>query len=669
MTGFLPTSSVYPPIWQFDIPATTPRLQWEPPTTPSYRRQKHKRLSVSGLFSNLIGWLEASDTERSLSTPPTTASNDTAVADGRFVNTQAIEAQAMVPEAVHVQDMHIPKGNLAGGLGWASDRPRHLESVYAGFQRAISGFDHTDNEGLLRMTVLFSRSLRRKLRHHYFAKHLDAASLDPLDTATTNLISSQDTVDQMTAIIRRTLLLRLEAIYKARPGCYVDHSFWLCFAQKVCSSKGRPHDILLFLDLMRIMPATLKAQIPSRQIVEFGQAVAWHLAAYRSLHSRWFVQVDRFIRALQSLTADQRMTLDDEMRWLLLQRDGALEVRQRLRFSWLAIKAGDSHASTSTFIDAYKSLMPLGVRLSSLQLWHLASARLAAVGALGTVQTRTLVEAKYASSSERWTKLVFALLAPERQDEGLKELCTLLTGIGEFETLTLELTRTKVRSKDVAAIEAIAVACEDHSRALAVYDAVRAQSEPVRASIAWQWTSWAKYAERIIKDPATDTWRIWEVLGLTRFRAGSVKPDIAAQELNAKLDLLNRMSKWYLEANHLSERQTLRELQRVIYYQRRLSGNLTPQTLACVTELVIRDLAAGRRGRKTRLQWLIKLVGQAQGHDEAAKVADALRGWKWTLRRRRRLGVKIKACRGSREGIDPDGEDPNLLMGNLVYNE
>ncbi|KAM4059676.1 hypothetical protein HRG_002696 [Hirsutella rhossiliensis] len=610
MTGLMPASSVYPPVWQFDAPPATTIPRWEPPTTPLYRRQKHERLGLSGLLNHFLSWLDHSHAEKPM-VPPVA------------MHVHAVDSTAQyqaTPEATSPASSSSSQANLEFV---------HLRS-------AIWVLENVDENSLQPLFNSCAHSLWHKLQSGELSPNaLDTAVLDPLDSATRQRIPTENMADEMVASFRSIVLSALEAV-QSEGDKSVDPTLWLSFAQRVCGTKGRRHDILLFGKLMRTMPTSLRAQVPPDHIAELARAVVVEHATRDDLAHRWSTQAHSFSRALQELTTTQRQNLDDDMRWFLLRQDRAVRERQILSFSWLIIKAYDTQATTADLLKTHVETAPLNTRVSSLNLWHLLAARFIGAGAVESEHSKLLLEAEYESLGQRWTFLVLALMASQKKDESLRELCSFLSSIGEFDTMAQALTERALPVVRIDAVQAIAIACNDHNRALALHDALLSRGGSERMLASWDWTMWVKYAERIIKDPAMDSWRIWDVLHLKRRSSKDRRDrDETASDVDAKVQLLDQISQWFMEATHINDRQLLRELEKVIYIQRGLTGTLTRQSLAHLTDLLTRDLSRGRRGRTERLEWLVQLVAQTQGMDKATRVASAIRGWRWTLARRR----------------------------------
>ncbi|KND89499.1 hypothetical protein TOPH_05844 [Tolypocladium ophioglossoides CBS 100239] len=617
MTGLMPTSSAYPPIWQFDVPSTTGMPQWEAPTAPSYRRQKNQQLTVSGLFNNLISWLENPGADKPFIPP---------LADIATAGTVAVEALALDNTA---EQEAIPETWVREAAP-SRDLPREIMKL----RTSIHTLDEANEETLFRLCRTCRRSLRRRVERRDLSIEALVAALDPLDLATRSRIPVLETANRIAAMIRRTLLSAMADVQK-RDGNAVSHELWMTLAEKICDTNGTNHDIQLFWRLMDVMPASLRAQIPSDQIAGLARAFVTAQANRHNLFSHWSARAARFSNALRNLSAVQRQYLDDSMKSFLQQQDWVTEAARRLRFAWQIIKAYDTRATTQEFLAAYRASVEPGVRLHSMQLWQLLAARAIATGAIEREQSKMLMEAEYVSMSQRWTGLVLALLASKNRDSGMRELCVCINGIGEFETIAQALTSPPLRHMRVDAVQAMAAACNDHNQAVQLYDSIAVKDGSRRELGRWDWAAWTKYIERMIKDPKMEPMRVWQVLNLARPSGKESCPKAAAGEVKAKAQLLDQMGQWYMEASHLNDRQVLRHVQRCVSCQRSLTNGVSSQTLANVAGIVTRDLEKGERGRTTRMEWLVGMVAQAHGADEAESTVKALKGWRWAIERAR----------------------------------
>jgi hypothetical protein len=279
-----------------------------------------------------------------------------------------------------------------------------------------------------------------------------------------------------------------------------------------------------------------------------------------------------------------------------------------MRFSWLVIRAYDPCATTNHFIQTIRAGAGKDFKLHGMHLWQVMAARLSAIEALNNEARKKVMEATYNSMSQRWASLLAAVMSSGSND-GLREICTILTQIGQFDAIVRALTCWPISLLQRDITEALASACDSHQQALLLYDSIDMKRSLGRKRPLWHWSVWTKYVEQMINDPALDPLRVWQVLGLTN-------------------------EQWFVKAKHLNDRQVLRNVERCASYQRVLSNGVSSQTLANMTDIITRDLENGQRGRTSRMQWLLDMVAQTLGQEQARSTASALNGWRFQIDRK-----------------------------------
>ncbi|EFY88697.1 hypothetical protein MAC_05315 [Metarhizium acridum CQMa 102] len=604
MTGLMPTSHPYPPIWQFDVGPNS--LQWEAPTTQQHRRQKREQISVSNMFNSLIGWLEnVGSADRPFISPPSQ----------RF-EAGAVSAEALainpVVEAVEVSDPILQEPASS----------QYLPEEVIKLRSSISSFDIVDNKTLFKLTKTCRQSLRRRVEHGDLSVEALLAALEPLDSASKSRILTAETAGKMRAMIRRSILYAMVDTEKQTPRS-ISPDLWLAFVGRVCASNGDNHDIQLFWGLMAALPSSLGEQVPPEQIRNLASAFVTAQANRHNLFGHWSARAARFGQALESLNARQRQELDDGMITFLLQQDWISERARRMRFSWLVIKSYDSQTTTDEFIRTIHACCGKELQLHIVQLWQVLAARLGATGALDNEAHKQVLQDGYNTSmSQRWNSLVAAVMTSSRRNSALQELCTISTKTGQFDAVVRALTCKPVQLLRRDVMEALASACGNHEQALRLYDSIDLRRQPVRRRPLWGWSVWTKYVEQMIKDPNVHPIRVWQVLNLTSRRNGTTV------EMKAKSQLLDQMGQWFVEAQHLTDRQVLRNVEKCVSLQRALTDGVTSQMLANLTDIITRDLDKGQRGRTSRMQWLLSMVAQNQGREQADRTASALNGWR-----------------------------------------
>lgn len=624
MTGLMQTSHAYPPIWQFDVGPSM--LQWEAPTTQAHRKQKREKASVSGLFNSLVGWLENSGAAE---TPQATALDQ-----NRNMATMSAEALAVTPDA--------ELESTAEPILYDRASSPHLPEEIVKLRLSILDADIGDTHSLLRLAKTCRRAIRQRIERGDMSVEALLASLEPLDASSTDRIKSDHTANKMAAMIRRGILSAMEDAQKQVPS-RVAQILWIAFFDRICAANGDNLDLQTFWRLMQTWPASLRHKITAEQIRNFTYSFITAQASRSNAFSHWSSRAARLSKALLVLSKTQREALDESIKTFLLQQDWVTDKSRRLRFSWLVVKAYDSDVAAQDFAQMYHGCVGSEVRLNSMQLWQLMVARLSATGTFDTDVRKELMKASYNFMSERWTALASAIISSPNKESGLQELCAALTEIGEFSTLVRALTSHPLTAHRKEIIQAIATACENHKQALQLHDSIAIKQPPsARRSPVLGLPVWNKYIEQMIKDPNLDPIRVWQVLRFTsrtRPSSNNAHNNSTAgsnEDIQTKVQLLDQMGQWFMEATHLNDRQILRNVQRCVTCQRALSNGVSSRTLANVTEVVTRDMEKGQMGRKTRLEWLVGMVAQHQGHEEAKNAASALKGWRWTIDRARK---------------------------------
>ncbi|KAG6039226.1 hypothetical protein E4U41_003038 [Claviceps citrina] len=625
MAGLMPTSHAPPPIWQFDVAPTT--LQWEAPTSQEYRRQKRDRFSVSGLFNTFLGWLE----NLGSAGKPCTVTPDPPSETGLGVVRSEAEAVDSSPST----ELSMPPEPEAQAQTPSTSLPEEIVQL----RWSILNMKATDDDAqlfneLYQAAKACRRSLRRRIERGGLSAETLVAALEPLDAASRSRIRTEEMANKIAAMIRRGILYAMADVHNQNPAA-ISQDLWLAFIERQCATNGHAHDIQLFRRLLEIMPASLRGRLPAEQIRTLTCRLVAAQARRHNLFPHWLVLASRFGQALQQLSAQQRRELDDAMAAFLAQQDWDTETAKRMRYAWLVIRAHGPCASTQAFVDMYRSCLGPEHQLNALQRWHVIFARLCALRTFDAESRKGLIHQAYTSVRERWSTLLAHVMLSANKDAALQELIAVLAETGELASTVRALTSPPARGLRQDMLEALATACSNHNQALTLHDSIDTNPPASRARPLWPWTTWTKHIEAIIKDPAIDPARIWQVLKLTYTpRAIFSNKERLAQENAAKSRLLHRMALWFTQARHLTDRQALRSLQRCINMQRALSnGSASLQMLAHVVELISRDLERGQRGRTSRMEWLLAMVSEKYGAKEARRAALAWNGWRWVIDR------------------------------------
>ncbi|PTB76040.1 hypothetical protein M440DRAFT_1401495 [Trichoderma longibrachiatum ATCC 18648] len=612
MTGIMPSSATYPPLWHFDVAWVPSECKWEPPSTVEERRRKKQSISPSALFESLISWLEKSDADKPFIAPPP--------ADPIVSSTSTGEATAAAPaEAIATEYVHQDVPTRA-------KVPRELSVL----RRSISRLDVVDVKAIDDLLKPFQRKYFRKMETANLSVEGLGLLMEPLDQAARDKISDPSMVELLIARVRRSLLTGLEIAQNRVPDSVVLPDLWTTFASVVCSSGSGYQNIRLFRKVMSLMPAYIRAQIQMDEISTLAASFVLAQASNSNLVSRWSRAASQFGEALSKLSPLQLQILDLEVNALFLQREQDVEESRRLRFAWLMAKAYNSSATNEEFVQSYRELIASrDIGLVSAQLWQVTVARLKSAEVIDTIPHFDLTRTKYSSLSQRWAALFSAIHDLPNANDVLTDLYGFFKDIHRTDALIQAISYLPISPMSIDTARTIATACDDHKLALQLYETIRARLGPDARIESWGWEAWVPYLERIIKDPEITRPVHWELLDLPRLATPpDADPEEVAREVQAKMALVDRIGQWYMEAPHLNDRQLLRRLQRCVDVQRALAEAVSPQVLARVAEVVTRDLQGGDWGRTTRLRWLLGMVAQTHGEEQAGDVSRTLEGWR-----------------------------------------
>ncbi|KAM0446880.1 hypothetical protein ACHAO4_009031 [Trichoderma viride] len=615
MTGIMPSSSTYTPLWHFDVAWIPSEWKWEPPTTVEERKKKKQAINPSALFDGLISWLEKSDGDRPFIQPPAD------IAISNMSSMSAGEAAAAVELPYY--DIPIPTG---------------LPQEVVALRASIATLETINSEALDRLRKVFRRDYLRRMEEALISVEELHFAMEPLDQATRDKLSDPRMADWLIARIRRSLLTGLEAAQKKNSNEAAVRELWAAFATVICSSGGSYQNVRLFRRMLSLMPDSIKIFIPTDQIFNLARSFVTTQASSSNLSASWKATAAQFGQALSMLHPTQLQSLDDDIRNFFSQQEKCPERDRRLLVPWLIANAYNPTTTNQDFVQSYRHLTASReVDLRHLQLWQLIVARLKATGAIDGNLHSELTRIEYSSLSQRWAALFSAIHSLSNASSILTELFNFFKGISQTDALISALSSLSISRTSINCVRTIATACDDHKLALQLYEALRSRLGQGEQITTWGWEAWVPYLERIIKDPEITRPVHWEILNLSRLVVTAQKttpdPEEIAREIQAKMALLDKMGQWYMEASHLNDRQVLRRLQRCASVQRALTRSVSSRVLAQVTEVVTRDLQRGQWGRTTWLQWLLGMVAQKHGDEHASDVLKTIKGWRWMIDR------------------------------------
>lgn len=584
MTGILPGSHATPAPWSIDIPWQLGEWQWKAPTTPEDRKHDTKTPGMPRILDRLIGWLEDFD-EESVSTQLDRATE--IVLPTRLQQSVATTRQ-------RIQDLGSVE-NTKEVIALCNEFKQDLEAI-------ICSRMATSDDMLLALN-LFDSDLRTHLHNAAYW-------------------------DRVTASIGATIVKSIASSRSAVKEDAYGAKFWFSLMQAVCSLTPQRETFNLFALCLNALPRTHFDLLGHDEIFNITKTfVTYQAAKIRTKPS----SVLEFTKALKRLTPAHAEQLQKSMAsWLrsLPQED------REPRLYWASLLACSRRLSTDEFLQEVEVIS--GERRWEVpEAFTLARGRLWALGCVEPKQIGYLM--RQTANSDGWTNLVLtAWNAPEQiRHKALRDLCLLSNRLGCFEVLA-EALASKIAHRSPV-FRALAIASGDHTLALQLWKAYNQQQRTARNLGAWDWTAWSIYVEQMIKDSGMDQKLLWKVLALTQTQSNEGLPDRVLCSINSKTELLDKMSTWFLESPHLSDRQILRRIERCINYYGRINQKVSRTAVANLMQVMVRDLESGQPGRVTRLDHLISMIEKHLGKAEAEAALTQIRGWRWTIEKHKRF--------------------------------
>lgn len=579
MTGMMPTTA-YNQKWHFDVIPTMTGWQWQAPTTREQRKNRKKDMTVSAMFNDFIGWLEKSDADKPFLTPPPDASS-------LSMPTEAESSNLYAPFYV----------------------PQEITQLRTSIMQAAT----IDAETLSDLARTCQSALKSRVLHGKFSAEEMLSFMAPLDAASQEKLNDRRLVNLITSQAQHGVISAMAKASKASAEIVPD-SLWLTLASFICWKNGTNQDIKVFTKLMKRIPEHIKINIPPTQVFNLFQGRLAALAASANSSGRWLAQSETASVAFQHLTDAQKQTLNAQLAaWLEISQSG--HESSSFQFAWLVVRAYDPSMSQANFLQAYHEI---ATTLNDTQHFQLLFARLQSLNLISPDHHATLTNTRFASMSHRWSALIQAT-APS----SIPSLYQCIADMNLQTTVINHLVASPTARLQMQSIRAIATHCNNHEFAIALYDALVAKHHGIARRLKWQ--TWSNHIEAIIADTVSEK-RIWQLLSITRPSISTVE-----SEVDQKLQLIDRMAAAYASSTHFSNRQLLRRLESCARAQRIISGRVSDSVIIGIMNVVIKDLEQGGRGRSTRMEWLVGLVEENQGKEQAQEVAAKLRGWRWVI--------------------------------------
>lgn len=183
--------------------------------------------------------------------------------------------------------------------------------------------------------------------------------------------------------------------------------------------------------------------------------------------------------------------------------------------------------------------------------------------------------------------------------------------------------------QDERGFKLVAIASKDHRIATLIYNLMKQHHPRPRRffSPTWDWKAWTPYIKSMILDDRIPPRTVWEVVH-TRGPKDLADAPASRLRMAAKRRLVADMAVWFSQAPHLSDRAALRHVSRCNAWLRANGGELSPQGLLAVVRAATRDVKRGESGRTARMNWVLDLVRDHLGPEQARKTGEIFERWR-----------------------------------------
>lgn len=578
MTAIMPGSHTSPAPWAIDIPWQFGEWKWEAPTAPNDRNRKTKKPGMPRILDRLIGWLEDLDEDATLVKSPTAAESapPTRLQETIITIQQQIKAMGFIEKTKPVIELC-----------------QELEN---------------DVEAIIRLHMATSQDL--------------LLAFDLINSDLRAVLHNEAYWDRVTASIGKTIV---DTILKNQAGSRPDAygtAFWFSFIEKICRLTPQRETFNLFASCMNALP---KAHFDLLSHEDFFNMTRCFIVHQASKSTARPAAILEFSKAFKRLTPEHtKCLLENLITFLQSLPEGETETR----FHVAALVAHNSQVSTSEFLEILSQIRQDRC-WSTEQVFSFLRGRLWASKCIAPKHIAPFM--RQTADSQGWTSLVLhAFRAPEHSRTIImKELCHLSSQLNCFETLAQALASELPHRPSV--FRDLAVACEDHQLAIKLWVALNNVQRGVKNTGSWNWTAWGSYLECMIKDPSVDQGLVWKIIATDQTPTKNQHQNESVAGIKSKTQLLEMMSKWYLETPHLNDRQALRRVQSCINHYGRISPTISAVAISNLVQVVLRDLERGCFGRTTRLDYVVSLIYKHLGKTEAEAALTQIRGWRWTI--------------------------------------
>ncbi|KAH7171148.1 hypothetical protein EDB81DRAFT_777795 [Dactylonectria macrodidyma] len=595
MTAVMSDSRSAPSPWAIELPLQPGEWKWEAPTEPGNRIRSKNKFSLRRNLDRLLGWLENPDQD------PSTDISITSTAQPHVAEATMTSSFQQSLTALHQRLAALDLANADEMAVWVACRP-------------------------------FSNHIRHSIRENLITSEDLVVALDPFDSQTKNQL-----VPELLDAIRGRMATQLvRTIYVTRLNKKFDRytdGFWkACVGLLRELSTKQFETYFYFLRLAQSIPRKRSRRLGKALVFDMVAAYVEFQASLPFPHKHSTSHNIIFSAATKHLGRERPELMWKAVLKILGQKHNG-EYLTRLQHQAVMTMSFSPYVTSRECFDNYPG------EWTSEDAFLFTKGRLWATGCFQSNSVPAFMHLDVASLD--WASVVKDIWTAPETDRKilLQQLCRSTIKTGQFRTMAEQL--VEKMPWNTRLFREIAIASGNYRKARLLWRLVRDKSGITYIIRCWDWTAWTPYVEAMIKDPDMNIKFIWRVLGLNWGQPNEAAPGRALCGINSQTELLELMGRWFLEADHLSERQTLRCVEECLAVYQSIDRTLSPQMILCMVEVILRDLERGNRGRQERLDWMVRLIKKHMGDEEADKVLHQLQGWRWTIENRTQCHEKL----------------------------
>ncbi|KAK1987941.1 hypothetical protein LZ30DRAFT_777232 [Colletotrichum cereale] len=401
-------------------------------------------------------------------------------------------------------------------------------------------------------------------------------------------------------------------------------------------------------DATTLLFKTTLDEIPHHYINDAHEGI---IAAARTLvlcHSTEGGRAAGIGAALRWLSPADHGALLDGMGTAVYEGSAAFEKehRQKLRLLWLQVLAHMPHVDTNYLLDACVRSAYFDPEMPSLVGRDLSRLLMQQWVSRGYMWERKAIEAAWERDSSGHPELSFASLAIHicrleppgvryrRHMALLISLWRASRRIGRERELMASL-RSYCEAEEKLSIRPfrqLALASCDYRTALEIFKLLETHEAKLTNKFynQWNWQAWTHYVQPMIEDKSISPTIIWRVVncGARRSFVKPAEPAELQRLMRRRTRLMEDMAVWFSQADRLTDSKALRQVCRCVGWLRGHNIPLSHKVLVAVLAVVTREFKRGEFGRTRRMNWLMNLVEEYQGHEERRAVAQVLQRWR-----------------------------------------